>query len=221
MSPHRHVPGAQPSPQGAGDLPLSWLNPAPLTPPPVFLGDRNRLPEHVPRFLVTVSRAWDDWPGMRAMLEFVHQWQPHATLVHGDNPRGDRHAAAMWTRLGGACHPMPADWDTCAPDCRPGHRRARSLHPTSTYCPTAGHRRNQAMVDSGVALLVPFTLGSPGTLDTVHRALTAGVPLLLSPCLPARLTRWLTRDHQERAMATDCPYCDWPGKGHAPNCPRR
>lgn len=58
-----------------------------------------------------------------------------------------------WAEANGiAVDPCPADWDHCASACRPGHRRRR--RDGSEYCPTAGHRRNQVMVDTGAELAV-------------------------------------------------------------------
>lgn len=68
-------------------------------------------------------------------------------------------AASDWIQecgkqLGVTEDPMPADWDNCADNCPtdPKHRRRKSpgdtAHPglLDTYCPTAGPRRNGAMV---------------------------------------------------------------------------
>lgn len=80
---------------------------------------------------------------------------------HGACP-GERSAdqtASDWINELGAKYdisedPMPADWDHCAPNCptTPGHRRRKRpgdvAHPglLPDYCPTAGPRRNGAMV---------------------------------------------------------------------------
>ncbi|MEU5043239.1 SLOG family protein [Streptomyces griseorubiginosus] len=82
-----------------------------------------------------------------------------------------------------------ADWEgPCAPDCRPGHRRTR--RGGATFCPQAGHRRNQGMVDEQPVLFVAApaycTLPrcrsarphySHGTADCIRRAEAAGIPV--------------------------------------------
>ncbi len=68
-------------------------------------------------------------------------------------------AASDWINEVGHRHgvtedPMPADWDLCAFNCPPdpGHRRRKrpgdTAHPglLDDYCPSAGPRRNAAMV---------------------------------------------------------------------------
>lgn len=85
-------------------------------------------------------------------------------------PRGDQAVAH---------ERYPADWASCAPECRPGHRR--SGRSTDTYCPLAGHRRNQQMLDEGRPDLVVAFVDKPlaeskGTADMVRRARKAGVP---------------------------------------------
>lgn len=46
----------------------------------------------------------------------------------------------------------------------------------ATYGDSAGPRRNQEMVDSGLDLLIAFP-GGMGTADMVRRAKAAGVPV--------------------------------------------
>lgn len=92
---------------------------------------------------------------------------------------------------------FPADWANCdmAPrrkgdpkGCPPMHRKVRS-DGTTTYCPTAGFRRNQLMVDAlskvdGRKVVVGFpipSLGSRGTIDCLTRALHAGLPIVSVP----------------------------------------
>ena len=71
---------------------------------------------------------------------------------------------------------LNADWDHCAPDCKPVHRRVRRNG--TSYCPTAGHRRNQQMVDRGPLIAVAFNrAGSTGTADCIRRAKAAGIPV--------------------------------------------
>ncbi|MFC9891489.1 DUF2493 domain-containing protein [Streptomyces pilosus] len=71
----------------------------------------------------------------------------------------------------------PADWEgPCGNKCQPGHRRRnrRGIE----YCPLAGHRRNQQMVDERPVLFVAAQVhGSTGTADCIRRAKAAGIPV--------------------------------------------
>jgi hypothetical protein len=126
--------------------------------------------------LVTVSRSWSAWPTMRGVLANVRQRYPDAILVHGNCRRGDQDAAGMWRRLGGVDKPMDADWATCAPHCKPGHRR-RNQH--GEYCPTAGLRRDAEMVatapDRVLAFLDPSSK-TKGAFRTADMAERCGIP---------------------------------------------
>lgn len=84
----------------------------------------------------------------------------------------------QWARRNGILvRERPANWEgPCASECPPGHRRRnrRGLE----YCPLAGHRRNQHMVDERPALFVAAQVhGSTGTADCIRRAKTAGIPV--------------------------------------------
>jgi hypothetical protein len=81
----------------------------------------------------------------------------------------------------------PADWVTCGPSCRPGHRRPR--RDRTTYCPAAGLRRDADMVALGADLCVAFIdpcakpgcrkiqpHGSHGASHTADLAEKAGIP---------------------------------------------
>lgn len=80
-------------------------------------------------------------------------------------------------RNGIAVRDRPADWEgPCGPECQPGHRR-RNRRGTD-YCPLAGHRRNQQMVDEGPVLFVAaHHQNSSGTADCIRRAEAAGIPV--------------------------------------------
>lgn len=86
-------------------------------------------------------------------------------------------AAEAATGLGMLTDPHPAVWDVCGPRCRPAHRRSK--RGGGTYCPTAGFRRNQKMVDvhgPEYYCCLGFPLGpSHGTRDCMRRAATAGI----------------------------------------------
>ncbi|MFB7707948.1 hypothetical protein [Streptomyces sp. NPDC056105] len=116
---------------------------------------------------------------------------------HGACPGGRSadQAASDWIKycgewLGVTEDPMPADWDTCAPNCPtgPGHRRRKkpgdTAHPgqLDDYCPSAGPRRNADMVNKQprpeymVAFPEP---GQPnyGTQGCARLAEAAGIPV--------------------------------------------
>ena len=71
-----------------------------------------------------------------------------------------------------------ADWENCGPECPPVHQKVNRRG--SQYCPTAGHRRNQEMLDSGaqgVAAFINKPLEkSTGTNHMVTIANEANVP---------------------------------------------
>lgn len=87
----------------------------------------------------------------------------------------------------------PADWEApCEPGCKPGHRRTR--RDGTTFCPQAGHRRNQGMVDELPVMFVaaPTYCALPrcsharrhyshGTADCIRRAEAAGIPVRTIP----------------------------------------
>lgn len=100
--------------------------------------------------------------------------------------------------FGWASRPFAADWSDCDPTwadptgstrpCTTGHRQSRANG--RTWCPTAGLRRNQRMVDSLLAedaarkVCVAFPipdLGSRGTADCLTRAWRAKIPTLVFP----------------------------------------
>jgi len=122
---------------------------------------------------VTGSRNWTD----RALLErrLLTAVPPGThTLVHGGARGVDLIAASLAIDLGWAEEIFPADWQHCDPTCPPDH--LEYTRRGTTYCPSAGHRRNQAMVDSRPDLVLAFPLpGSRGTWDAVCRARKAGI----------------------------------------------
>ncbi|WP_109641284.1 SLOG family protein [Lentzea atacamensis] len=108
-----------------------------------------------PRILVTVSRQWSYISTMREVLAKVYAEQPTAVLVHGDCPQGDRLAATIWKRLGGAEEKWPADWSK-------GNG--------------GGPLRNARMVESNPDLVLSFIRGnSRGATGTCNLAVGAGL----------------------------------------------
>lgn len=120
---------------------------------------------------------------------------------HGACPgnRSADQAASEWINSVGNRHgvledPMPADWDHCAPDCptKPGHRRRKkpgdTAHPglLDDYCPTAGPRRNAAMVAKlprpEWMVAFPDPVGpSYGTRNCMRLAAAAGIAVYEIP----------------------------------------
>ena len=98
-------------------------------------------------------------------------------LIHGDADGADTIGDTWARRHGIPVHPLPADWEgPCGPECQPGHRRRKRNG--RTYCPLAGHRRNQQIVDRRPLLMVAAQVdGSTGTADCMRRAKKAGIPV--------------------------------------------
>lgn len=131
------------------------------------------------RLLWTSARTHRDGETEQLIrVALVHAWRQLGSgtvLVHGAAEGGDTIAAQWWTTGGLQVEPHPADWATCGPDCPPGHRKSNRR---GEYCPTAGHRRNQAMVDLGADLCIAMPRGvSRGTYDCARRAYVAGIPV--------------------------------------------
>lgn len=111
-------------------------------------------------------------------------------IAHEDFGWATRRFEAEWSE----CDPTWVDPIDRAGRCDPHHRRQR--RDGHEYCPTAGFRRNQAMIDALAAdepslssvdrrkVVVGFPMpekGSKGTLDCLARALHAGLPVLSVP----------------------------------------
>jgi hypothetical protein len=133
------------------------------------------------RVLVCGSRSYSDANTLHGVLRgLLHEMLMWDTwkVVHGGAVGADMLAGA-WA--GDQAEAHPAKWDHCGPSCPPFHRRQR--RGGGDYCPTAGHRRNQEMLDSGVDLVIAFVdkplEESRGTRDMVERAKGAGVKTIV------------------------------------------
>lgn len=153
--------------------------------------DRGPMTELVP-VLVTGGRELTDRVLVRRCLVAVHLELTIPTaeivVVHGGQGTIDREgrvvkgcdliAGEEADELGMQVDPRPADWDTCGPECNPAHRRPKKIG-RGTYCPTAGYRRNQEMVDLYLRryyCCLGFPVGaSRGTRDCMRRAGLAGI----------------------------------------------
>ncbi|KPC68301.1 hypothetical protein ADL27_57155 [Streptomyces sp. NRRL F-6602] len=130
---------------------------------------------------VTGSRRWQDTQLLEDTLcQTWHDALADYTgieLIHGCAEGADTLAGQWAHRNGIPVRERPADWTgPCTPDCPPGHRR-RNRRGTE-YCPLAGHRRNQQMVDEAPVLFVAAQVhGSTGTADRMRRAKKAGIPV--------------------------------------------
>jgi hypothetical protein len=124
------------------------------------------------RIGVTGGRDFGDWNLVARVITAL----PDGVLVHGAASGADDLCAKWWTRmLGREAEPHPADWiRDCDESCT--HRK-QEVSAGTNYCPAAGPLRNQAMVDSGLDVLVVFP-GGRGTADMTRRARAAGVRIL-------------------------------------------
>lgn len=137
------------------------------------------------RVLVTGSRSWTDEQAVTdALLDTWHDiTQSISTptrmiVVHGDCPTGADAMCKQWATDNGLINePHAADWSApCSESCPPTHRKTSAKH--GEYCPWAGHRRNQFMVDIGADLVLAFHRdNSRGTADCISRAKRAGLPV--------------------------------------------
>jgi len=142
------------------------------------------------RLLVTGSRRWVHAESVNEVLSFytrlAFEYGERLEVVHGAaRDGGDALAAgwvSRWSRRGWPVSqdPHPANWAApCDPEC---HHGPRGVHKDGRmFCQYAGHRRNSAMVASGVQACVAFWRGgSPGTRDCFEKAEKAGIaPLVL------------------------------------------
>lgn len=149
------------------------------------------------RILVTGSRSWRDYDTIRAdLLDVLAETSTAGApvLIQGGqvsrDPDGSRFGADFLARQAGQSiadesgigmlhEEVPADWSgPCDPQvCVPGHRRPSRRGGSGSYCPAAGVRRNQAMIDDHrptVALAYPLGRSS-GTYDCIRRIRAAGI----------------------------------------------
>jgi len=130
---------------------------------------------------LTGSRLWPDVPLLETTLLLV--WHDALEvgytgieLMQGCAEGADTIGRQWAIRNGILVRDRAADWDgPCGPECQPGHR-SRNRRGTD-YCPLAGHRRNQQMVDERPVLFVGASYrNSSGTADCLRRAKQAGIP---------------------------------------------
>lgn len=150
--------------------------------------------------LITGSRDWTDTALLKQKLDDVRDAAANvgvAELVvrHGDcrpvrdlstrrlPARSADWLAHRWVHdfdhgpIDVFADPMPADWTApCRPTCPTGHRRERITNRST--CPSAGHYRNQDMIDKDPRpdTAIAFWLNrSRGTADCISRLRQAGI----------------------------------------------
>lgn len=131
------------------------------------------------RLLITGSRSWDAHEPVVSVISGYQADHPDLEVVIGDAQGADRVAADACRLLGIKPEIWHARWSECTPECR---------HRNQGFCPTAGFRRNAAMVASGIDACEAFAMDctrtlclrkprhwSHGTADCAERAEAAGV----------------------------------------------
>lgn len=99
-------------------------------------------------------------------------------LLHGAAEGADSEMDAWAKACGVPVEGVPARWPECGPQCPEGHLIARRGR---TWCPTAGFRRNQQLIDRKPGWVVAFLVAGmacKGTRDCARRAERAGIPVL-------------------------------------------
>lgn len=136
---------------------------------------------------LTGSRKWWDVPLLETTLFLVwhdalEDGYDGIELIHGDARDGADAMGDAWAVANGVPRRrLPADWEgPCGSECQPGHRKPKRNG--RTYCPLAGHRRNQEIVDERPLLLVAAQVhNSTGTADCMRRAKAVGIPVYRIP----------------------------------------
>lgn len=149
----------------------------------IFLGRFFKL-----RLLVCGPRSFTK-PGSKEFIyDLVHTWKfllgPDLVIIEGEANQGvDYLVSECCQRFGVQLAPYPADWagpcDMASGMCQDGHRRVN--RGGLNYCPTAGLRRNQFMLDAGrperaIAIVDKPLWRCRGTHDMMTRVKKAGLP---------------------------------------------
>lgn len=129
------------------------------------------------RILITGSRKWRDRHSVEAAIRdaVIRSGAPmdQVVIVHGGAEGADACADVSATAMGLWVEEHLANWRHCVPQC---------AHDPVEYCPQAGPRRNQRMVDAGADVCLAFPLAdSRGTYDCIRRAHDAGIPVRIEP----------------------------------------
>jgi len=131
------------------------------------------------RILVTGSRDWADENLIAGALLHETSRVPASrgiVVVHGGARGADTMAHRVAVHYEWQVERHPADWGAPCGKCNPRHRIAGK--DGNTYCPLAGHRRNQAMVDLGADVMLAFIKDrSRGATHCADAATRAGIPV--------------------------------------------
>lgn len=135
------------------------------------------------RVLVFGSRTWSDRDRIYRDLDALASEHGRLTVIAGAARGADRYAAGWAVQSGGHDTELfAADWATCGAECPPGHQRLNGRG--GYYCPTAGLRRNQQMIDEGkpdraLGYVTPSLSESRGSADMHRRLMAAGIETVL------------------------------------------
>lgn len=138
------------------------------------------------RVLICGSRTYEeqnydfDFIGtfVEGLAHNYHKFGSPVTVIHGAAEGADTVADECAEASELPTKSYAADWDNCTWRCRPGHRRKRQ--DGTTYCPSAGPRRNRQMLEEGQPDVVIAFVDKPleessGTNNMVELASAAGV----------------------------------------------
>lgn len=123
------------------------------------------------RVLFTGGRDFDDEILLRQALSALDPDQH--IIIHGAASGLDSLAGRVGVQLGFQVESYPAKWYKCDSTGESGVRCYHKPRPTN-YCPAAGPRRNQYMLNTGIDLVYAFP-GGNGTADMKRRARKSGI----------------------------------------------
>jgi hypothetical protein len=92
------------------------------------------------RLLITGSRDWTHYDAIAGVISAYRAEHENLIVVIGDAQGADALALAAAASLGVEYEQWEAKWRECDENC---------WHKTGSWCPLAGHRRNQQMVEAG------------------------------------------------------------------------
>lgn len=134
------------------------------------------------RVLLIAPPDWKDRAVLERELTAVADEYPgrQLVLVHAAEPGSTTPAAALAHRLGYRLEPRYALWTRpCDLSfCPPEHRRPNRGRP-GTYCPSAGVRRDLAMIESGADLCLMLVSSDPAEEPPacLHAITRAEIPI--------------------------------------------
>lgn len=123
-----------------------------------------------PRVIICGGRDWNQRQITYAALDRLHQEHNFTQVIQGAAKGADTLARDWANSRGIPVREFPADW---YPEFIRGHRNTRRQLDRS-----AGHRRNQQMLDEGQPHLVIAFPGGRGTESMMQKARAAGVPAI-------------------------------------------